>query len=172
MGMFEGDCGGALSQRLQSGLFDVSPSLSVFQPEDLCLGQSVIQADCGRSARIGTNSPNVISRDLGIPVFLASVMRQMAPTFAVHVARVIGWRSHPKMSRVTARRVIAGVANIHSSGYRSFSEFVSQSARYQLLVIVGENAVTGDFPRLKPMPAFIRTTNVYHLPKTLFNGLV
>jgi hypothetical protein len=77
------------------------------------------------------------------------------PTLDRAIGVVLGLRPEEEMSRVAARRVVAGMANEHPIGDRAMSEFPCDAMRPAIVAVVPGDAITGIHSRARPRPAFI-----------------
>ncbi len=97
-------------------------------------------------------------------------VRAARPTFYVPIADVVLLRAQPKVSRITARRVIASMINLQAFGDRAKGQLICHTMRAARHAACSNRAVSVGVARTHPGPTFIRASLIYFGPEPLSNG--
>lgn len=100
-----------------------------------------------------TNVCHIVVRQFREAVLFAAHGGIFSPALFSHVAQIVGIGSDPKMERIYAARVVAGVADKHFLGNRPLMEFVGDTMGRQKLSANAKYAIAIAGSSL-PFPAF------------------
>lgn len=113
-----------------------------------------------------------IARALNKAAALA-VAELVAPTaLAHHISHVSQVRCSKQMRGITARRIVAAVADELAGRYRAAAQFIGYPRRDFPTTIQDKDAVSGAYVSSLPRPALIRLATVHLAPKAFSKGAI
>lgn len=137
---------------LRLGVFPMRTSLDA---ANQCSADSICRSNLGRGPCIGADSQSVIFRQFGTRMRLGMYLRWAAivPAFFIHVGNVVLVGAKPQMAWIDTRRVVASMADKHSSGDSPAASFVGKSMSQEAFPPQNERPIPLAVSVFRPIPA-------------------